>query len=51
MEADLATWIYNQGVAVAMLIYFIVRFEKILKSNTNALNDIKDLIKQNGKRG
>jgi hypothetical protein len=37
METDFLTLIYNQGVAISMLVYFIFRFEKILKDNTESL--------------
>lgn len=38
IETDFFNMIYNQGVAIAMLVYFVVRFEKILKDNTASLN-------------
>lgn len=32
--------ILNQGVAIAMLVYFVLRFEKILNNNTEILTEL-----------
>lgn len=41
---EIISLILNQGVAIAMLIYFVLRFEKILKTNTDALISLQDTI-------
>ena len=43
---ELISIIQNMGFPIAMCIYFVVRFEKILNNNTKALNKI--LEKLNG---
>ena len=37
---EIVDLILNQGVAIAMLIYFIMRFEKILTNNTKAFEQL-----------
>lgn len=37
-------WALNQGVAVGILLYFIFRFERILKDNTTALTQLQSII-------
>jgi len=50
VEFEILQYLMNQGVAIAMLGYFIIRFEKILKTNTKALSQMCELIKRGFKK-
>jgi len=39
---ELITFFTNQSVAIAMLVYFVARFEKILQTNTESLKILAD---------
>jgi len=40
MEIDIVNMISNIGFPITMCIYLIVRFEKILNNNTQAINTL-----------
>jgi len=45
MEYDIVGLIQNVGFPIVVCLYFMLRFEKILKSNTEALNAILEKLK------
>jgi len=47
---DFITIISNVGFPIAMVIYFVVRFEKVLNNNTQAINHIVEKIEKCPKR-
>lgn len=51
-ELSIVELIMNQSVAIAMLIYFVLRFEKLLKSNTDAIKTLELSVRgwNNGRR-
>lgn len=39
-------YLINQGVAISVLLWFMLRMEKIINKNTSAINSLADLIKK-----
>ena len=46
---DYVQLISTVGFPIAVCLYFMLRFEKILKENTQALNDLRIIINNHGK--
>lgn len=46
MSFDMITAITNVGFPIAMCVYFVLRFEKILSKNTEAITALTEKIKR-----
>jgi len=41
MEADIFSFVANNGIAVVVLIWFMFRMEKVVNNNTKAIQEVK----------
>jgi len=41
MEAQIFSYIVNNGVAVVVLVWFMGRMEKVINNNTKAVNNVQ----------
>lgn len=44
IESETISFITNNGVAVGVLLWFMFRMERVIKSNTSAINKMSETI-------